>query len=234
MKRLCVIPARAGSKRIPKKNIKDFCGKPIIAYSIQVARDSGLFEQIIVSTDSHEIAKIANQYGAETPFLRPAELADDHSSTTDTVRHAYNWFVEQGQQFEQICCLYPTAPLVSVTDLRQGADNLNQADCLTSFAATQFRFPIQRAVMLDGRGVKPFDKKAISMRSQDLEEAYHDAGQFYWWRANSVNDRNAAMFAATSSPVILPSYRVQDIDTDEDWRMAEFLYKAQKKGVFSK
>ncbi|MPW28658.1 pseudaminic acid cytidylyltransferase [Agarivorans sp. B2Z047] len=222
-KSLCVIPARGGSKRIPKKNIRDFCGKPMIAWSIEAALQSKLFSKIVVSSDSKEIIDIANHYGAETPFVRPPELSNDYVGTTDVVRHAVETLDPESNKFSIICCLYATAPFVEVEGLQQAASNLSKPDCRTSFSASSFTFPIQRAVKLAGKGVTPFQPEMMGQRSQDLEPAYHDAGQFYWWTRQALNE-NAGMFSASSYPVILPRMLTQDIDDQEDWDMAQFLF----------
>ncbi|WP_026972593.1 pseudaminic acid cytidylyltransferase [Aliagarivorans marinus] len=224
-KRICIIPARGGSKRIPKKNIRPFFGKPMLVHSIDIAKESGLFSNIVVSTDDREIAKVAEQAGADVPFMRPANLADDFTGTTPVVEHAAAEIEQQGVEFEQVCCMYATAPFVLPKYLQQGADNLSKDGCLTSFSVTSFPFPVQRSLILRDKGVAPLYPDQIASRSQDLEEAYHDAGQFYWWTKHSLQAR-AGMFATSSYPVVLPRYRVQDIDTLEDWQTAEFLYSA--------
>lgn len=223
--RLAVIPARGGSKRIPRKNIKLFHGKPMIAWSIEAAQQSGCFDRIVVSTDDIEIAKIAEAYGAEVPFMRPAELSDDYTTTSDVISHAINWFNQQGETPELVCCLYATAPFVEPDDLRQGLALLNANDqCYFAFSATCFSFPIQRAIKLDESGlVSMFYPEYLLTRSQDLEEAYHDAGQFYWGRASAWLNKEP-IFAAHSKVVLLPSFRVQDIDTPDDWLRAERLF----------
>lgn len=229
--RLAVIPARGGSKRIPRKNIKEFCGKPIIAWSIEAAIQSDCFDQIIVSTDDAEIADIARQYGATVPFMRPAELSDDHSGTIPVIRHAIEWFNAQGQTVEQVCCLYATAPFVTAKDIRRGLDTLIDTGYDYAFSVTSYAFPIQRAIRLnERRRVEMFSPEHFNTRSQDLEEAYHDAGQFYWGQAEAWLD-NQVIFSPASAPVILPRHCVQDIDTPEDWVRAEWLFKAMRAQV---
>ena len=224
--KLAVIPARGGSKRIPRKNIKPFGGKPMIAWSIQAAQDAGIFDRIVVSTDDAEIAAVAREYGADVPFLRPAELSDDHTGTIPVVAHAIEWHNRQGIEPTQVCCIYATAPFVQGDDIRQGAEVLSQSRANFAFSVTSFAFPIQRAIKLreDGR-VDMFDPTHFQTRSQDLPEAYHDAGQFYWG-TQSAWLSGAPIFGAGSAPVILPRYRVQDIDTPEDWQQAEALMQA--------
>lgn len=224
--RLAVIPARGGSKRIPRKNIKLFCGKPMIAWSIEAALQSGCFDQVVVSTDDAEIAEVACQYGAQVPFMRPAALSDDHTGTTAVVAHAINWLAAQGQTPEQVCCLYATAPFVSAEDLRRGLAVLTETACDYAFSVTSYAFPIQRAIRItQANRVEMFNPEHFNTRSQDLDEAYHDAGQFYWGQANAWL-QNKVIFGPASAPVLLPRHRVQDIDTPEDWTRAEWLFKA--------
>lgn len=224
--KLAVIPARGGSKRIPRKNIKEFCGKPIIAWSIEAALKSGCFDRVIVSTDDPEIAATAQSWGVEVPFIRPAELADDYSGTIPVIAHAVDWYQQQGVNPEHVCCVYATAPFVRAQDLRMGLNILMEKGCNYAFAVTRYSFPIQRAIRItaDGR-VEMFHPEHFNTRSQDLEEAYHDAGQFYWGRA-AAWQTGKAVFSPDASPVILPNERVQDIDTPEDWRRAERLFRA--------
>lgn len=226
--KLAIIPARGGSKRIPRKNIKLFCGKPMIAWSIEAALHSGCFDQIVVSTDDAEIAEVARKHGAEVPFMRPAELSDDHTGTIPVIRHAIEWFTGQGLPIEHACCLYATAPFVNAEDLRHGLKTLQDNDCDYAFSVTSYAFPIQRAIRITEQGrVDMFNSEHFNTRSQDLQEAYHDAGQFYWGRAEAW--RQARMiFTPASMPVLLPRHRVQDIDTPEDWTRAEWLFKAMQ------
>lgn len=223
---VAVIPARGGSQRIPRKNIRPFAGKPIIAYSIATARDSRLFDRIVVSTDDAEIAAVARDCGAETPFVRPAELADDHTGTDAVVVHALTWFAEHGHDVELVCCIYPTAPLLRADDLCRGRQALREAGKSFAFSVTTYAHSMQQALrLLPGGGVEPFFRQWIDRRSQDLEPAYHDAGQFYWGRPEAFRG-GLAMFAPHSVPVVLPRSRVQDIDTLEDWQCAELMYAA--------
>jgi len=223
---LAVIPARGGSKRIPRKNIKTFCGKPMIAWSIEAALASGCFDQIIVSTDDAEIAEVARQYGAAVPFMRPAELSNDYAGTIPVIRHAVEWLEANGEAPDNVCCLYATAPFVQPEDLRRGLDRLLAEGCDYAFSVTSYPFPIQRAIKItDNNRVEMFQPEHFHTRSQDLEEAYHDAGQFYWgtpsaWRAERP------LFAEGSVPVLLPRHRVQDIDTEDDWVRAELMFDA--------
>lgn len=226
--KLAIIPARGGSKRIPRKNIKPFCGKPMIAWSIEAALQSGCFDRVVVSTDDAEIAEVARQHGAEVPFLRPAELSDDHAGTLPVIRHAVEWFIERGESVEQTCCLYATAPFVRAEDLRRGLALLQAEDCDYAFSVTSYAFPIQRAIRINAAGrVEMFSPEHFNTRSQDLEEAYHDAGQFYWGRAEAWQ-QGRVIFGPRSLPLLLPRHRVQDIDTVEDWVRAEWLFKAMQ------
>lgn len=225
--RLAVIPARGGSKRIPRKNIKVFCGKPMIAWSIEAALGSACFDEVVVSTDDEEIAEVARRYGALVPFMRPAELADDHTGTIPVIRHAVEWFKQQAQPVESACCLYATAPFISSVDLRRGLDELQGSDCDYAFSVTSYAFPIQRAIRIQNGRVEMFEPENFNTRSQDLEEAYHDAGQFYWGKAHAwINER--PIFTPRSLPIFLPRHQVQDIDTPEDWVRAEWLFKAMQ------
>lgn len=226
--KIAIIPARGGSKRIPRKNIKLFCGKPMIAWSIEAALASGCFDQVIVSTDDAEIAAVAHQHGATVPFMRPAELSDDYIGTIPVIRHAIEWFNAQGQVVEQVCCLYATAPFVRVEDIQRGLKTLSETGCDYAFSVTSYPFPIQRAIHITEQGrVEMFNPEHFNTRSQDLEEAYHDAGQFYWGRSSAWL-QGKMIFSPDSAPVLLPRHRVQDIDTAEDWERAEWMFKAMQ------
>ena len=224
--KIAVIPARGGSKRIPGKNIKNFYGKPVISYSVMAAQEAGLFDHVIGSTDDEEIAGIAREYGAEVPFMRPAELADDYTGTGDVVRHALEWYVSQGEKVAYACCIYATSPLLHHKYLVEGFEKLAGSGKSFSFSVTSFPFPIQRAIRINKNGeIEAIWPENIKARSQDLEEAYHDAGQFYWGHAEAfLNDE--VVFSRASLPIIIPRHRVQDIDTPEDWHRAELMYKA--------
>lgn len=224
--RVAVIPARGGSKRIPKKNIRDFFGKPMIAWSIGPALESGLFDRIIVSTDDHEIAAIAESLGAEVPFVRPPELSDDHAGTSVVIAHAVEWLRERGVAPDPVCCIYATAPFISSDDLHRGLKLLQKSAADFAFSVTSYAFPIQRAVRLtSGSRLEMFQPEHFTTRSQDLEEAYHDAGLFYWGRADAWCS-SKPIFGPNSAPVVIPRYRVQDIDIPEDWERAELMFKA--------
>lgn len=231
--RIAIIPARGGSKRIPRKNIKDFCGKPMIAWSIEAALQSGCFDRVIVSTDDDEIAEVARQKGAEVPFMRPAELSDDHIGTIPVIKHAIETINSHGRHVKQACCLYATAPFVTAEDLRRGLAMLQESDADYAFSVTSYAFPIQRALRITSEGgVEMFNPEHFTTRSQDLEEAYHDAGQFYWGIAEAWL-QGKMIFSPTSLPVMLPRHRVQDIDTQEDLIRAEWLFRAMQTQVTS-
>lgn len=223
--KLAIIPARGGSKRIPKKNIKSFAGKPLIAHSIETALASGIFDVVMVSTDSEEVANVARDYGAEVPFIRPPELSDDYTGTRAVTNHAIEYYKNKGFEPEYACCIYATAPLLQKQYLIEGLNQLRQKpDKAFAFSVCSFPFPVQRALKNEGGGVSPMYPEFINSRSQDLTEAFHDAGQFYWGRTEDYLSKKA-MFSEHSLPVFLPRYLVQDIDTLEDWQTAEILYK---------
>ena len=226
--KLAVIPARGGSKRIPRKNIKAFCGKPIIAWSIEAARRSGCFDSVIVSTDDDEIADVARAYGAEIPFLRPSELADDFTGTTPVMRHAIQWYAEKETAPELACCIYATAPFLSVEDIRLGEQALRSDQYEYAFSVSRYPFPIQRAIRIGLKGgVEMLQPEHFNTRSQDLEETFHDAGQFYWGKSQSWV-AGKQIFSEDAVPIVLPQHRVQDIDTKEDWERAELMFLAQQ------
>ena len=225
---IAVIPARGGSKRIPKKNIKDFLGKPLIAYSIEVALASKLFDKVIVSTDDEEIANISKQYGAEVPFLRPKELSNDFTGTGAVVNHAVNYLINQGESYNYVCTIYATAPLLQKEYIIKGFEKLKESNAKRCFGVTTMPFPIQRTFKINSNGrCEMFTPEYFMSRSQDLEEAYQDAGQFYWENINIKSDEIA--FGKDSIPLILPRHLVQDIDTPEDWILTEYMYEALKK-----
>lgn len=222
---VCIIPARGGSKRIPKKNIKVFCEKPMIAWSIETALASKCFDKVIVSTDDEEIKKIALFYGAEVPFKRPPELSNDTTGTIPVIKHAILELSQIGPTPLNVCCLYATAPFTQISDLQKGYSNLIDLKANYAFSVTSFPFPIQRAIKIVNNKIEMFHPEHFSTRSQDLEEAYHDAGQFYWGTAKAWLEEKI-IFGPGAVPVILERHRVQDIDTPEDWKRAEWLFKA--------
>jgi N-acylneuraminate cytidylyltransferase len=228
---IAVIPARGGSKRIPRKNIKDFHGKPLIAYSIEVALKSNLFDKVVVSTDDEEIAQISKKYGAEVPFLRPKELSDDFTGTGAVVNHTIDFLKEQGENYDFVCTIYATAPFLDEKYLIESFEKLKNSTAKNAFSCTSMPFPIQRTFKItENERCEMFWPENFMKRSQDLEEAYQDAGQFYWTNLNIKSDE--ITFGKDSIPIILPRYLVQDIDTLEDWQRAEFMYEAIKRSEF--
>lgn len=226
MNRLCVIPARGGSKRIPRKNIKPFAGLPMIAHSIAAARASGLFSRIVVSTDDAEIAEIARMHGAEIPFIRPAALSNDHAGTIPVIAHAIETLAARRGPADAVCCLYATAPFVRAGDLREGLRLLESGDWSYVFTATEFPAPIFRSFrVLDSGGVEMFYPDKFATRSQDLPRAWHDAGQFYWGRPSAWL-AGEPFFTPRARALLLPRWQVQDIDTQEDWERAELIAPA--------
>jgi pseudaminic acid cytidylyltransferase len=230
---IAVIPARGGSKRIPRKNVKLFAGLPMIAHSILAARDSGVFNRIIVSTDDSEIAEISKAYGAEVPFLRPEELADDHASTDVVFVHALELMNQLGGSYNYACCIYATAPFVRVEYLRQGLELLKESDATSAFSVASFPFPIFRGMKINERGrVEMLWPEHRWTRSQDLPEAYHDAGQFYWVNVERYL-KEKKLLSEDAVPVVLPRWLVQDIDTIEDWHRAELMFEVQARDSHS-
>lgn len=225
MSMVAIITARGGSKRIPRKNIKEFCGKPIIAYPIEAALESNLFDEIMVSTEDDEIAAVAEQYGAKVPFRRSAATADDFATTADVLNEVLAEYRQRGQEFDWMCCLYPTAPLVTAKTLREAWAYLQekQADALTP--VVKFSYPPQRCFILENGYLRYKCPEYIRSRSQDLEPFYHDAGQFYFNRIQCFQEGKVAKLV----PYILDDLQVQDIDNLEDWEMAEIKYKLQQK-----
>ncbi|HMS04442.1 MAG TPA: pseudaminic acid cytidylyltransferase [Burkholderiaceae bacterium] len=225
---IAIIPARGGSKRIPRKNVRNFCGKPMLAWPIEAAKDSNLFGEILVSTDDEEIAEIATAYGAITPFIRPPELSNDHAGTAEVVVHALNWGRQQGWRVEAACCIYATAPFVTVNDLVRGLHVLRSSQCTYAFSVTDYPASIFRSFEpLREQGVRMVFPEMYHKRSQDLPTVWHDAGQFYWalphtWLTDSC------VFSKNSAPVFIPRWRVQDIDTPDDWRRAELIFNIMK------
>jgi N-acylneuraminate cytidylyltransferase len=224
---IAVIPARGGSKRIPRKNIKTFAGRPMISYSIEAASRSALFDRIIVSTDDEEIASVARTFGAEVPFVRPRELSDDHTGTMEVVAHAIRFLTSAGlSDMTAVCCIYATAPFIRHEDIAQGAELLDSGNWRYVFAATNFEAPIFRSFKKDAAGgLEMFFPEYFPTRSQDLPEALHDAGQFYWGRPEAWLSA-AKVFDRLSTVILLPRWRVHDIDTEDDWLRAELVWKS--------
>ncbi len=224
MKRLAVITARGGSKRIPKKNIRRFAGRPIICYSIDAAKQSGIFDEVMVSTDSEEIAAIAKEAGAAVPFMRSSKNADDHSTTADVLWEVISEYEKRGISFDSFCCLYPTAPMIKAGDLIEAEKLLREKAADTVMSVMRFSFPPRRALLMrDGRMYAHYPEDQLK-RSQDLETEYHDCGQFYFLNTASFKEQRAVVMADTVG-IEIDERRVQDIDTEEDWVIAELKYK---------
>lgn len=222
---IALIPARGGSKRVPRKNVRRFAGRPMLEWPISTALESGLFNRVLVSTDDEEIAEAARKAGAEIPFMRPAELSDDHAGTRPVIRHAIEAIENAGESVARVCCLYATSPFVTVEDLKAGHDALTGRGARFAFAAASYAHPVQRAFrVLDNGGVEMVQPEYRLTRTQDLEEFYHDAGMFYWGTRDGFFS-DEAMFSPSSHPVIIPRERVHDIDTPEDWARAELAFK---------
>jgi N-acylneuraminate cytidylyltransferase len=224
--RIAVLPARGGSKRILRKNVRPFCGRPMIAWPLDAAQESGLFDHVIVSTDDAEIAEVARELGAEVPFMRPAELADDHAGTIPVIAHAVSWGKRQGWPVEAVCCIYPTAPLVSSDDLAEGLRLLDEGGPDFVLTATDYASPIFRAFReSDVGGLEMVFPEHFESRSQDLPRTLHDAAQFYWGGPEAWLSAKT-LFGARSKALLIPRWRVQDIDTPEDWVRAEALFRS--------
>jgi pseudaminic acid cytidylyltransferase len=223
---LAVIPARGGSKRIPRKNIRPFAGKPMIAFAIDAAISSGQFDHVVVSTDDPEIAEIARERGAEVPFLRPAELSDDFTPTVPVIAHAIKTCTGLGMATELVCCLYPGVPMIDPADLTAARERLAATGASYAFPVAPFPAAIQRALRRDKEtgAAQPFNPEYVNTRTQDLEPAYFDAGQFYWGRRQAWLD--GLNIHANGTTIVLPEWRVVDIDTPDDWARAELLYRA--------
>jgi len=227
---IAIIPARGGSKRIPRKNIKPFLGVPLIARTVSTLRESGVFDRIIVSTEDEEIAAVAVGAGAEAPFRRPSELADDFTPTIPVIAHAIEELQRQGWAAEVVCCVYPAAVLCVADDFRQALKILQTTDCDYVFSAAAYPYPIQRALRVAGDGgCEMFWPEHRQTRTQDLVPAFHDAGQFYFGRGAAWLEHRA-IFSPASRMHLLPKHRVEDIDTDEDWHRAELLYRMAIEG----
>lgn len=224
---VAIVPARGGSKRIPRKNVRPFCGRPMMAWSIEVLLGSGCIDRVVVSTDDDEIAALAAALGAEVPFRRPAELADDHAPTLPVVADALQRVQALGWAVQRVCCAYPTAPLMSGDDLCTAMTLLDADPALDYvFSCATYAFPVRRALRpAASGGVEPLFPADIARRSQDLDEVFHDAGQFYWGRPAAFLAQRP-IFGARSRPFLVPRHRVQDIDTAEDWARAELMFRA--------
>lgn len=228
---VAVIPARGGSKRIPGKNYKIFSGKPMIAWPIEAAKSSKIFDRIIVSTDSDEIAKISLEYGAEVPFTRPLNLSGDHIPTAPVLLHAIQWLMNQGVNAEYACCIYPTTPFIVAEDLNAGLQIVKHNRAPSAMTVTDFEFPILRALKTNEDGSLSFNWPENELtRSQDIPPFYHDAGQFYWVSVKDFCQQKRLLMPGTH-PIFLPRERVLDLDTPEDWRYAELMAAVMKAEV---
>lgn len=229
-KRIAIITARGGSKRIPKKNIKDFCGRPIIAYSIDAAMKSGLFSEVMVSTDSEEIAEIAKRYGANVPFFRSAKTSDDYAATADVILEVIKEYQRMGQTFDQICCIYPTAPFVTAEKLKEAIQLMEQNHPIQVMPVVPFSYPPQRSYVVDEKGMIEFKyKEYMRTRSQDLEKWYHDAGQFYIYDTKRFLEEKGVI-SGEIMPIFVSELEVQDIDSEDDWKIAELKYQLMSEG----
>lgn len=224
--KVAVIPARGGSKRIPRKNLREFAGRPMIAWSIRAAIGSGCFDRVVVSTDDPEIAETARAFGADVPFMRPPALSGDTTPTVPVIAHALERLAADGAAPVYACCLYATAPFVQEDDLRRGASMIEHEGCDYVATVTRYVYPIQRALRVNAAGrIEMLDPSLVATRSQDLEPALHDAGQFYWGRASAWLGQHPILSTGTL-PLELPHWRVQDIDTPDDWARAERMFAA--------
>ena len=228
MNNLCIIPARGGSKRIPKKNIKYFLGKSIIVYSIEAAIQSKLFTEIIVSTDCQETAEIALRYGAKVPFLRSKENSNDFATTYDVIKEVIDEYKKDGVNFENICCIYACAPFVTANNLKHAYQELSNKQVDTIFPIIEYSFPIQRAVKIHNEKIELFNIDHLNTRSQDLEKSYHDAGQFYWMKSENILNKGR-IITDNCSGIIITELEGQDIDNEIDWELAELKFKLLKK-----
>ena len=228
-KAIAIITARGGSKRIPKKNVKEFCGKPIIAYSIKAALDSGIFDEVMVSTDSEEIAEIARAYGAKVPFMRSAKTSDDFATTADVLMEVLERYQEMDRTFDVMSCIYPTAPFVTPQKLQSAYDTLKKEQAVMAMPVVAFSYPPQRSYILQGNMLEMKWKENYNKRSQDLEKMYHDAGQFYMYQVDAFV-RLKGQMTESIVPVIVDEMEVQDIDNETDWKLAEMKYQMMKNG----
>lgn len=224
MSSIAIITARGGSKRIPKKNIKIFCGKPIIAYSIEAALKSGCFDTVMVSTDSDEIAEIAKKYGAEVPFLRSAETSNDYATTADVLSEVLKNYIQKGKQYDWVCCLYPTAPFITAEKLKSAMECIRKSDATSLMPVVQYSYPPQRALIIEDNVLKYQYPSYEKCRSQDLKPIYHDCGQFYICKADLPLEKGT-LIGDKAIPFILSEKEVQDVDTLTDWALAEVKYR---------
>lgn len=230
MRNIAIITARGGSKRIPKKNIKAFCGKPIMAYSIEAALNSKLFDTVMVSTDSSEIAKIGRKYRAEVPFMRSEATSNDYADTMDVLNEVISEYKKRGFEFDAFCCIYPTAPFVTAEKLIKSYEILQADDVCNVISMVPFSFPPQRGMIKEGKYIKPVYPEYINKRSQDLNKILHDCGQFYWCKTKAFLE-NPDFLTNHTIPFIVPETEVQDIDNFSDWELAEIKFKYMKEKI---
>ena len=224
MKVLAIITARGGSKRIPRKNIKEFCGKPIMAYSIEAAKKSGVFDTVMISTDDEEIAEIGKKFGGEVPFYRSEKTSNDFATTTDVLMEVIDEYDKRGEHFDVLCCIYPTAPFVTSERLKEAVQSLLNSDADTLIPVVPFSYPPQRALIINDGKLEMKYPENIVARSQDLEKHYHDVGQFYVLRVDAFK-KNKNLLLGNILPLVMDEMEVQDIDTEEDWKLAEVKYQ---------
>lgn len=229
MKNIAIITARGGSKRIPRKNIKEFCGKPILSYSIEAALASGLFDRVMVSTDDGEIARTAQAFGAEVPFYRSERTADDYASTNEVLSEVLSEYAKRGERFDTVCCIYPTAPFITAERLKKAMELLIEKDADSVVPVVRFCFPPQRSVVQENGFLKFKWPEYMLSRSQDLEPFYHDVGQFYFLRTDRFLTQNRLIMDRTV-PLEIPDLEAQDIDNEEDWKIAEMKFRLMKEG----
>lgn len=227
MEKIAIITARGGSKRIPKKNIKEFCGKPIIAYSIEAALESGVFDEVMVSTDSEEIAEIAKKYGAKIPFMRSEATSNDFATTSDVLMEVFAEYEKMGRPIEYACCIYPTAPFVTAKKLQNAMSTLIEDNADTVMPVVSFSFPPQRGMAIRDGELKLVQPEHIITRSQDLEPIYHDAGQFYAIKVDNFK-KSKNVFKGSVLPLVISELEVQDIDNETDWKLAEMKYQLMR------
>lgn len=223
-KAVAIITARGGSKRIPGKNIREFCGKPILCYSIEAALESGVFDEVMVSTDSEEIAEIARKAGATVPFFRSEETSNDYATTADVLLEVIREYRKRGTEFQYACCIYPTAPFVTALKLQEGMKYLETDDVDSVMPVVQYSFPPQRGVEVEDGCIRIKWPEYYNMRSQDLSPIYHDVGQFYCFKTAQFEETNRVI-GERCKPIIVSDLEVQDIDNEEDWKIAEMKYK---------
>ncbi len=224
MKKIAIITARGGSKRIPRKNIKEFCGKPIISYSISAAISSNIFDEVMVSTDDDDIAQISIKYGAKVPFYRSKNTSDDHSTTSDVLVEVLLRYIEMGQKFDYFCCIYPTAPFITATRLKSAVETLVSSEADSLLPVAKFSFPPQRGLVINQGRINFKWPENMNTRSQDLDPFYHDCGQFYIMKVDKFLEKHR-LITENTVPLIIPEIEVQDIDTIEDWDIAEMKYR---------